>query len=287
MNSLLKVLSKPEYFYNPKQFIARTLQIFKNRPKGEVKSRLFGEDFCYLPNDDIGRALHTFGLYDLCVSEALWRLVEPGATVLDIGANIGYFSTLLSQKVGAHGKVYAFEPNPQILELLKKNIRPRSNIKLLPWALADEDGVQTLFGPKSYSQNKGLASFNTKSGDAIATVDVKRLDDLKLAPTVIKMDVEGHELKVLLGGRATLKNVQHVVFEDHDIFKNGVKSFLEENGFTVFYLLKTFTHLEIQTLESGHKTNPFEPPNYLATRWNFDQLMSAFAQKKWLFLKDN
>ncbi|MCC6138419.1 MAG: FkbM family methyltransferase, partial [Bdellovibrionaceae bacterium] len=204
MKSLLRVLNKPEYFFNPKQLAMRALQFFKNSPKGEVKASLFGGDFSYLYHDDIGRALHSFGLYDLCVSEALWRLVEPGATVLDIGANIGYFSSLLSKKVGESGKVYSFEPNPQILELLKKNTRAKSNVKLLPWALSDEDGIHTLYGPQSYSENKGLASLNTKNGEAIATVDVKRLDDLRLTPAVIKMDVEGHELKVLEGGRATL-----------------------------------------------------------------------------------
>ena len=284
MIPLLKALRRPEYFYNPRQLLRRSLSYFKNEPKGLVQARMFGGEFSYSCRDDIGRALRSFGLYDLCVSESLWRLAEKNSTVLDIGANMGYFSVLLSEKVGARGEVQAFEPNPQILELLKLNIESRKNIILNTVALSNTNGSQTLFGPKNYNENRGLASLSEASGVAIATVPLCTLDSLKLKPSLIKMDVEGHELKVLEGGVETLKTVQHVVFEDHDLENNGVKTILENSGFTVYYLEKKFSSLSLVDVKDAFKINPTEPPNYLATKWSPQKIREAFSKGGWRVL---
>ena len=77
------------------------------------------------------------------------QLVSPGDSVLDIGANIGQYSRLLSGWVGPAGRVYAFEPIPQIFDFLSNNVRKLglSNIELLNFALSDEERTTTMVIP--------------------------------------------------------------------------------------------------------------------------------------------
>lgn len=279
-------LNKPEYFYNHKQLFLRLKMLVNTKPKGQVSIPLFKNVFTYSCADDIGRALHAFGLYDLCVSEALWRLVTQDSTVLDIGANIGYFSALCSYKVGSKGKIYAFEPNPQILPTLKVNTRSLENVRIMPWALSNKDGMQSLYGPQSYSENKGLASLLGQAGEEIAHVDLKRLDDLKLSPKLIKMDVEGHELQVLEGGVKTLATVENIIFEEHNLQKSGVKDFLMNKGFQIYYLQKNFKFLSVVSINSSYTINPYEPPNFLATKYTEQEIAQIFSGDRWKFLDE-
>lgn len=285
MNSLWKALKRPEYFYNPRQLVRRSLQKFKGTQKEISQSRILGCDFCYRVNDDVGRAIHSFGLYDLCVSESLWRLVELGDEVVDVGANIGYFSVLLSRRVGSQGRVNSFEPNPQILDLLKENLQSRNNIELHAVALSDREQESSLFAPENYEANRGLASLNQQGSKKIATVGLKTLDSFQLRPRVMKMDVEGHELQVLKGARDTLISLEHIVFEDHDLSGNGVAEFLNSQGFEIYYLQKTFGGLKLQKGDSQFTIDANEPPNFLATRWSSEKINTLFSEQGWQFLK--
>lgn len=139
------------------------------------------------------------------------RVVRRGDVAFDIGANIGLHTLLLSQLVGAEGRVIAFEPNPELQTTLGLTIKSLPNARLLPVALSDQSGVSTLFIPDDHSMSS-LADW-TKGrlpGEAHqATCDRQRLDDLVDAglvphPDFIKCDVEGAELMVFRGGRKTL-----------------------------------------------------------------------------------
>lgn len=285
MENPLRVLKKPEYFYNPKQFFKRIAQFVVKPTNGESVITLFGEDFWYLQNDDIGRAIHTFGLYDLCVSEALWLLTERDAVVCDVGANLGYFSCLLSCKVGSNGFVHAFEPNPQVISHLLKNTANRKNINIHSLGLSDSDTQMSLYAPHSYDGNRGLASLNETSGEIIASVKIVKLDNLNLKPTILKMDIEGHELNALRGSEKTLEHVQHIVFEDHDLEANGVKDFLLQKGFEIYYLEKNFSFLRLKSISSKYSISRSEPPNFLATKWGKNRLDKLFLQNHWSFIK--
>lgn len=285
MISLPRALNKPEYFYNPKQMIVRLQNALAPSRSGTLDLHLFGHKFRANLGDDIGRAIQSYGLYDLCVSEILYRLIQKGDTVLDVGANIGYFSVLMASCVGESGRVYSFEPNPQILHTLKQNTSAWKNLTVMPWALSEANGQQDLFAPESYDKNKGLASLSPGSGETIASVELKRLDDLRISAKIIKMDVEGHELKVLLGAPQTLKNVEHIVFEDHDLMAHGVYAHLKEAGYHVYYLKKQFSHLQLVPVESSYSISTFEPPNYLATRFSADKILSMVPRDHWAFLK--
>ena len=73
--------------------------------------------------DGIGRALYVYGSREL---DHKWMLTEelfPGNVVLDLGANIGYYAIMEAKIVGSSGKIYAIEPDPRNIEILKKNIK--------------------------------------------------------------------------------------------------------------------------------------------------------------------
>src|SRR3954465_296715 len=72
--------------------------------------------------DAIGFSIVAGGVFDPCVTETLHRLIDPGDVVADVGANLGYMSSLAAARVGPEGRVLAFEPHPRAYELLERNV---------------------------------------------------------------------------------------------------------------------------------------------------------------------
>jgi len=146
---------------------------------------------------------------------ALFRKsVKKGDVVLDVGANIGYFTLLAASIVGKEGKVYAFEPEPRNFGYLSKNIALNryGNVTVAQRAVSDKPGTIKLFmcpydtGHHTIQQFGGIRSYNPElSGTKEEFVEIQavRLDDLfkdKLTPiNVIKLDVEGAEILTLSG----------------------------------------------------------------------------------------
>jgi len=134
-------------------------------------------------------------------------IVEPkfGDIVFDIGAYIGDTALWFSKAVGPQGKVYAFEPEPSNFERLKANLKHNKVTNVIPLrlALSENEGEMQIAGGEGCSEITEAAGDNSVM---VTTVD-KFVETNKL-PRVdfIKMDVEGHELKVLAGARETIKN---------------------------------------------------------------------------------
>jgi FkbM family methyltransferase len=135
--------------------------------------------------------------------------IKPGATVVDIGANIGYFSIIGAQKTGSHGKVCAFEPAPDNFRLLRKNVQLSGavNVTCIQKAVAGESKSTTLFESNHPGQHSLLLQPYTKTGHT-RTVECVTLDEYLDGQTVgvIKMDIEGYEYFALQGMRRTIAN---------------------------------------------------------------------------------
>jgi FkbM family methyltransferase len=130
----------------------------------------------------------------------LHRIVQPGDTVLDIGANIGFYSTVLSRAVGNTGKVICFEPNEENFRHLQDTTRRLPNVVLHRKAVGAETGSITLY--LSDTLNVDNRTYQPTSYKSTEDVDVVNLDRFlfNTPPVdVIKIDIQGFEMEALRG----------------------------------------------------------------------------------------
>lgn len=159
--------------------------------------------------------------------------VSAGDCVLDVGANVGFYTVRLSRLVGPHGHVFAFEPMPETFHLLAYNARhfPFPNVTLLNAAASDTVGFAGMAVPTS---GHGLPDFyGAHLVDSTAGRMIFRLpvDALSVPGRVsfVKIDVEGHELPVLRGMEQLLKAQSPVLVLEG--LRAEVKEFLHSIGY--------------------------------------------------------
>ena len=166
----------------------------------------------------IGQHIYLTGDYEPPTADLVDSLIDTGDTVVDVGANIGFFALVASAKVGAKGSVIAFEPVSSICTALTANLELNrtTNVTVHELALANRIGTVTINeGPR---RNRGLSSLRTINGaSAQRVVRVSTFDSLDVARQkirLIKIDVEGAEQLVLEGMMATLrKHRPHLIVE--------------------------------------------------------------------------
>jgi FkbM family methyltransferase len=172
------------------------------------------------PHLTAGWACLREGEWEPHVERCLRELLAPGDVAFDVGANLGYFSAVMAQAVGAGGAVYAFEPTPPAFErlLLCRELNGFAQLHPLPLAVGREDATAELrYDPRLTA----MASLHTDVGVS-ATVTVRTIDGMVAAgelplPRLLKLDVEGHELAVLEGARETIAAARPaIVFEVND-----------------------------------------------------------------------
>jgi len=202
--NLLRVLNKPEYFFNPSQLLKRARLIIQRPPPGPMKFRLpWGATIEASVGETIGDSLLVLGVYDLVVSETLQRLIRNTDVVCDVGANVGVMTTLMASRLGATGKLHAFEAHPEIFRRLQSNLEPaKQNIVLINQAVSQNSGTVSLHIPEGFEDNQGLAFVSSQPIQKGRNINIPStsLDDYftgKTPPRVMKLDVENHELEVL------------------------------------------------------------------------------------------
>ena len=140
----------------------------------------------------------------------LSRVVACGDWVIDVGANVGFYTKRLAELVGPEGRVLAFEPVPETFVLLANNLESCRlfNVTLFNAAVSETTGVAGMSIPE-YSDT-GLRNFYqahlSNAADSELKILTVSLDALHIPTTVrlIKIDAEGHEFSVLKGMRKTL-----------------------------------------------------------------------------------
>ncbi|MBA2440451.1 MAG: FkbM family methyltransferase [Thermoleophilaceae bacterium] len=167
------------------------------------------------------------------VQRALRSLVAPGATFVDAGASIGFFTVLGARLVGPAGRVVAFEPNGAAAAAIRTNadLNGFENVVIVPKALSDRDGYGFLDGRAGATS--ALVDVPTPTATRVRTtsLDTFLSERSELAPHVVKIDVEGHEAAVLRGMAATLKAVRPVVIVEMHGDRRFL-SILDEAGYT-------------------------------------------------------
>jgi FkbM family methyltransferase len=162
--------------------------------------------------DQIGHQIAVHGWWEPDTVDFVRGFLRPGMTFVDVGANIGQFALVASQCVGPGGQVHAFEPHPTVYRVLRRNLRRAgcANATASRMALSDTAGRATLFlHPIAHVGGTSLrptrwAALLPSASIVTATLDAYARDARLARLDLVKIDVEGAELFVLEGGRATL-----------------------------------------------------------------------------------
>jgi FkbM family methyltransferase len=154
--------------------------------------------------------------FDPLETRFLKKAVKPGWVAVDVGANIGYYSLLFSKLVGPMGKVYAFEPSSVIWEKLSRTIALNSptNLHALKLALSDSSGkVSLVTGPLGNLGKTHLGSMGTQCSDFVdqVTLDSFAEQNALSRLDVMKVDIEGCEERLLVGGTKTIQRFKPVL----------------------------------------------------------------------------
>jgi FkbM family methyltransferase len=234
------------------------------------------------PHEAMGSNLARHGVYEMAVTETLWRLTDPGDLAVDAGANIGYTASILGLRVGRTGQVICFEPHPQVFASLRENVQiwerdeRCGSLVLHQSALGREDGRAFLHTNAWFCTNRGTAWISTNEAEAgtdvqVLEVPIRSLDSV-LSETqtigVLKIDVEGSGLDVLYGVARLLQRraVRDIVFEEEGEFPAPSHNLLKASGYSIFGLEEHFFGVRCIPDARPAFHPVFGPiPNYLAT----------------------
>jgi FkbM family methyltransferase len=188
--------------------------------------------------DSIHHHINIFGTYEFDELEVLKKFIKKNiknpAVALDIGANLGNHTVRLFSKIFT--RVHCFEPNSKIYKLLELNVEGLHNITLHRYGLSNKTGKYFFkIDPTNLGGSKIINSstnFDNNQKMQLSKIAVKKLDSLvnmyAYKINLMKIDVEGHELKVLLGARKIIeKNSPIILIEESNINKNGTSKTLK------------------------------------------------------------
>ncbi len=169
------------------------------------------------------------------------HLLKKGGSAIDGGAHIGYFTRTLAEIVKKEEQIWSFEPNPYVFKLLKKYAKYQKNVIPMPYALTNQKVQRCSFrvSPYSLAMDSTLEMNQNNSSQKKIEVETMQLDELLNCGIrevkLIKLDVEGHELKVLEGGeQLIIKFHPWIIFEySNNAVRNdsAVLSYLDEKGY--------------------------------------------------------
>ena len=295
----LAAVWKPWFVYRPHQLARRLASSISAPPPGHrLMPVSWGVELWADPSEHVGRSLWTTGVFDLAVSEVLFRLVRPGDFVVDVGANLGYMTLLGAVASGPDGRVLAFEPNPHVAAWLRRNVEhgrrqyEMAAVELRDGALGAEAGSATLVLPDPASANDGLghiaAGHSAANVERMVQVAVATLDGVigGHRAGLMKVDVEGHEEQVLEGAACALHahRIRHVLFEDHEGAGSRAMALLRAAGYEIFSIGWSMRGPVLAPAADGSLASPFEAPSYLATTETRSAL-EACARTGWLVLQ--
>lgn len=197
----------------------------------------------------------------------LKHIVKHGDTCIDIGANLGYYSTQLASIVGATGNVYAVEPIPLFGDIWKKNCKPHTykQLTLFPYALgAKTDKVQMGIPVSNGRVHHGMTKIaSTAQEQYLHFFDVTMRNPDELFSDIqqlafIKCDVEGYESEVFRNFTTTIQKFKPIIQTELSGSENrtNVIQLLESMGYTT-NVLRNNTLVPVQIIEALELSQDF------------------------------
>jgi FkbM family methyltransferase len=217
--------------------------------------------------NDIGcpTSLINGGRWEQHVLDVFFSFVTDDSVFLDIGANLGFYSLLIGKRITSSGRVHAFEPHPQLVNLMRRSLRvnsleerPGSKVVIHQFGLADREQMIEFHYPVGHLGGGHIAAARDNGQFTVVKANIKRLDDV-MAPDfscdLVKIDVESHELGVLQGMRRTIANSPKIkiIFENHSRNVARAKdlgAFFSEFGMELYGIRGTLTKLGPRGLQS-------------------------------------
>jgi FkbM family methyltransferase len=243
------------------KLLRNAYKLFGSPPAGSLRIETrHGFDMLINPrhNKGVDASIYYNGTYEAGTLYAITNSLRKGDIFIDAGANIGLMSLAAAQKVGAEGKVHAFEPVPDVFAQLQQNvtINRAENILLHNSALGLKPERRTIYEQEHI--NKGSASFVQPTTDSSARhiVDVDTLDrfsgSIRSTPIrMIKADVEGWELEVLQGGKELLSaNNAPILCIEYSVSYSPRKEQLHD----VYDFIRNINEYQFFKLKNGKET---------------------------------
>ena len=201
-----------------KRIARRAYTKFKLRLLAWTRTRSFivalesGQKLRLRPEDQLAKEILNGESFEKAIREKIFEHTEAGMVVLDIGGNIGYYTIDLAKLVGLSGKVVSFEPNPPMIEELKRNVELNGlqNVIVQPIALSNQSGEAEFHCPRpGWEGHASLRSNVTFQTFERIRVKTRKLDDVLQdlginSVDLIKIDVEGAERLIFQGARRLL-----------------------------------------------------------------------------------
>ena len=192
----------------------------------------------------------------------LQSIAEEGMNALDIGGHIGITAITIAKKIGKDGLVYSFEPVPEYLDILKKNIAHNKikNIKVFNKAVTNRVETSDFYqdgGGSSIVPKEGIEKFSVKTTAIDVFLDEEKIDKIDL----INMDSEGAELLVLKGAEKTLRRNKVKIF--CEIHHGFLSHFNQSAKDIVDYLQKLNYEVKSVSLNDLSMDENFDKPEYI------------------------
>ena len=276
-----KLISKPRLTFADDRLSNQPRQLQVSLPCG-----------CHVTHDSrdmLPRWIYLLGVWEPAITSWISKQLSPGDTFVDIGANFGYYTLMMSHRVSTEGRVVAVEPSGQSFSWLSANCAKNglTNVSLVRAAVAESGKSEVLlsaYGPSNSGATHGRA--NGDSGpetERVATISVGELlsrENIVGRPRVIKIDIEGMELPILselVADPLLLPQVVDIVVEvNGGMYPNGWDDLLpilesyKKAGFDVAELYNSYVfsqHLPRQRKDP----QPFSPPGAARPRgWRQD-----------------
>jgi FkbM family methyltransferase len=281
--SRLTGLLKPCYVFAPRTLVRRVgMDLLPSKRSRQLVRLPWGATLQVNANEGIGRELLRQNVFDIAVTETAWRLLKAGDVAVDVGANIGYVTSLFAARVGPRGRVESFEPHPRIFTRLRNNTArlrvgaSSAAIRLHQCALGSRDGTARLVEPSAFRMNEGastlVARADAEPAESSVGFDVRlaRLDSILADREIalLKVDVEGFEAEVFAGAERLLaqRNVSNIIYEAHDCERSPLHELLLRCGYSVFGIGHDLFGLKVTPGTAAPTVDRrWESPSYLAS----------------------
>jgi FkbM family methyltransferase len=272
-----------EDMFNVHKYLFEYQQLIKDSPVTKIEITeeqvLFtiGNDGDSIVLCSDGRDAYSLPLVFLNLSETeaqeqamILNLIKPGDVVLDIGANIGWYSISIPLKCKG-ASVYSFEPIQSSFNLLKKNLKMNNlnSDNAYNIGFANENKTVKFYFDVKFAMASSMANLRQDEATVTEECEVKKLDDFVSAtPSLnridfIKCDVEGSELFVFQGGYEIIKKYKPIIFSEmlrkwaakFDYHPNQIIRFLKDLGYKCFVIhagqLTEFFEMDDSTVETN------------------------------------